>query len=228
MHGNVFHGRAMPENPTDPQGDASIVNPEPEPATTGWIRRIYDWTLAWAHKPGGTMALFLIALVESSVFPIPPDVLLLALCAGAPKKSLKFAAVCTVGSVLGGILGYAIGYFGYDTVGKWIIDAYHGEHVIEKIQGWYAEYGFLGILLAAITPIPYKVFTIASGFFKYSFLQFVVASILGRAFRFFVEGIVLYHYGAKVRAWVERYFNLLSWAFMALLILGFVALKYLK
>lgn len=191
------------------------------------LRRLYNWTISWAHHPAGVYALFLLAFAESSFFPIPPDVLLIALCVGAPSKSFRFALVCTVGSVLGGVAGYAIGFWGYEAIGQPIVQAYHGEPVMEKIKVWYDDYGFWGNLAAAVTPIPYKVFTIASGVFKFDFLQFVIASVVGRGLRFFVVGGLIYKFGPKMKELIEKYFDLFAIVGMILLIGGFVLLKYL-
>ncbi len=192
------------------------------------VRRLYDWTISWADRPGGIYALFFLALAESSFFPVPPDVLLIALCVGAPKKSFKFAAVCMVGSVIGGMIGYGIGFWGYEAIGQPIVQAYHGEAVMKKIKVWYDTYGFWGNLLAAITPIPYKVFTIASGVFQFNFVQFLTASIIGRGARFFVVGGLIYYFGPKIKLLLEKYFDLFAILAMVLLIGGFVLLKYLK
>ncbi len=193
-----------------------------------WMRGLYDWTISWAEKPQGTWALFLIAFAESSFFPIPPDVLLIALCVGAVTKSYRFAAICTLGSLLGGIAGYGIGLYGFEMIGEPIVKAYHGEAVMEKIKTWYDTYGFWGNLLAAVTPIPYKVFTIASGAFEFSFTSFMLASVIGRSLRFFAVATLLFFFGPKIKAFIEKYFNLCAWAFMTLLIGGFILLKYLK
>ena len=193
-----------------------------------FIRRLYDWTISWADRPGGTVALFAIAFAESSFFPIPPDVLLIALCVGAVKKSFKFALICSVGSVLGGIAGYAIGLWGWDLIGEPIVNAYHGQEVMNKIQVWYQEWGFWGNLAAAVTPIPYKVFTIASGVFQFNFLHFLAASIIGRSLRFFLVGGMIFFFGARIKALIERYFDFFAILGMILLIGGFILLKYLK
>jgi membrane protein YqaA with SNARE-associated domain len=192
------------------------------------VRRLYDWTISWADHPAGAWALFAIAVAESSFFPVPPDVLLIALCVGASRRSFKFALIASVGSVLGGVLGYAIGYWGYDLIGEPIVKAYHGEAVMAKIKGWYDEYGFWGNLAAALTPIPYKVFTIASGMFQFSFGAFLAASVIGRSLRFFVVGGLIYVVGPQVKTFIEKYFDWLAIGGMALLIGGFVALKYLR
>jgi membrane protein YqaA with SNARE-associated domain len=152
----------------------------------------------------------------------------MALCVGAVKKSFRFALICSVGSVLGGMIGYGIGFWGYELVGRPIVEFYQGQEVMEKVRALYDQHGFLGILIAAITPIPYKVFTIASGLFEYSFVSFVLASVIGRSFRFFAVAAILYKFGPPVKALIERYFDWFAWAFMALLILGFVVLKYVR
>jgi membrane protein YqaA with SNARE-associated domain len=203
------------------------LNPKAIEHRPGFLRRLYDWTIGWAERPHGTWALFFLAVAESSFFPIPPDVLLIALCVGSAKKSFKFAAVCSVGSVLGGMLGYAIGFWGYDTIGEPIVRFYHGEPVMEKIQGWYDIYGFWGTLAAAITPIPYKVFTIASGVFEFPFLTFLLASAIGRPFRFFLVGGSIYVFGPAVKAFIEKYFDWLAWLLLALGVGGFLAIKFL-
>lgn len=192
----------------------------------GPIRRLYNWTISWADRPGGTWALFLIAFAESSFFPIPPDVLLIALCFGAREKWMKYALVCTAGSVLGGIAGWAIGWGLRDSVAIPLLNIFDNDgSTRSQIELWYAEYGFGGILIAAITPIPYKVFTIASGMFHYSLPLLIVASILGRGFRFFAVAGVIRMFGPTVRPFVEKN---LEWCFVAcgvLLVGGFVAIK---
>ena len=200
----------------------------PSPVQNSLLRRLYDWTLSWADRRGGVWALFFIALLESSVFPIPPDVLLVALCVGGVAKSYKFALMCTVGSLLGGMIGYAIGYWGFETIGEPIIAFYNGESSMQKVRSFYDEWGFWGNLFAAVTPIPYKVFTIASGVFRFSLGKFLLASILGRSLRFFALATALYFFGASIRSFIDKYFNLCAWLFMAVLIAGFVALKAFK
>ncbi len=201
-----------------------------QPATKppGIIRRTYNWTISWADRPGGAIALFLIAFAESSFFPIPPDVLLLALVFGARKKWAKYALICTAGSVIGGIAGWAIGWGLRDTVAIPLLNIFdHDGSTQTKIQTWYEAYGFLGILIAAITPIPYKVFTIASGMFNYSLPMLIVASIIGRGFRFYVVAGLARICGPTVRPFVEKN---LEWCFLAfgiLLVGGFVVIKFL-
>ena len=204
------------------------LEPQPSGEKRSMLRRLYDWTLSWAEHPAGGYALFFIALLESSVFPIPPDVLLIALCVGSVTKAYRFALICTAGSLVGGVLGYGIGVFGFELIGEPIVRFYHGEAVMEQIKLWYDEYGFLGNLLAAVTPIPYKVFTIASGAFRFSFSEFLLASAIGRSLRFFAVATALYFFGAQIRSAIEKYFDVFAWAFMALLIAGFLALKFLR
>ncbi len=190
------------------------------------IKKLYDWVLHWAETPYAVPALFLLSFSESSFFPVPPDVLLIALAISIPKKSFRYAAICSVASVLGGILGYYIGVYGYEAVGKPIVDFYHGQETMDKVKMWYEQYGFWGILIAAITPIPYKVFTIASGMFKFDFLSFLSASIIGRSFRFFVVAGLIWKFGPTIKIFIDKYFNLLCSIFIILLGGGFILMKY--
>jgi membrane protein YqaA with SNARE-associated domain len=143
------------------------------------LRRAYNWVTAWSETPYGSWALFLLAFAESSCFPIPPDVLLIALCVGKPTAAFLFASICSLGSILGGIAGYGIGLFAFEAVGKPLLNLYDpNQAVFNQIKNLYDTWGFWGVLAAAITPIPYKVFTIASGVFKFDFIQFVLASVI--------------------------------------------------
>ncbi len=169
------------------------LNPAAMERRPGFLRRMYDWTIGWAERPGGTYALFLLAFAESSFFPIPP-----------------------------------IGFWGYDVIGEPIVRLYHGEAVMEKIEAWYDAYGFWGTLAAAVTPIPYKVFTIASGVFEFPFGPFMLASIIGRSFRFFLVGGTIYVFGPAVKAVIEKYFDWLAWLLLILGVCGFLAIKLLR
>lgn len=189
------------------------------------VRRTYDWVLSWADSRYGAVALFLIAFAESSFFPIPPDVLLMALALGARKKSMTFALICSIASVLGGLAGYAIGAFAFDTIGKPIIDFYGAGDKYDSIGKLYEEHGFWIVFLAGFTPIPYKVITIAGGVFQISLLPFTVASIIGRSARFFLVAGLIYAFGEPVKAFIDKWFNLLTVVFSVLLIGGFVLLK---
>ncbi len=190
------------------------------------LRRLYDWVLHWADTPYGTPALLILAFAESSFFPVPPDVLLIALSLSIPKKAFRYALICAMGSVLGGMVGYAIGHFGYEAVGKPIIDFYNGHAVMEKIEMQYERYGFWGVLIAAVTPIPYKVFTISSGFFRFDFWTFLFASVIGRSLRFFAVAGLIYLFGPPIKSFIDKYFNILSIVFVILLISGFILLRY--
>lgn len=189
------------------------------------LRRAYDWVLSWADSRYGAVALFLLAFAESSFFPIPPDVLLMALALGARKKSLYFALICSIGSVLGGLAGYAIGAFAFDAIGRPIIEFYGAADKYDSIGKLYEEHGFWIVFLAGFTPIPYKVITIAGGVFKISLLPFTVASIVGRSARFFLVAGLIHAFGEPVKAFIDKWFNLLTVVFSVLLIGGFVLLK---
>lgn len=191
------------------------------------LRRVYDWVLGWAETPYGVPALLLIAFAESAFFPIPPDVLLIALAVAAPTRAFWFAFICFIGSIAGAFLGYAIGYFAWDTIGQPIIDFYHGQATMDWVQKQYDTYGLYGLLIAAITPIPYKVFTIASGVFKFDLLTFAGASIIGRGIRFFAVGALIYRYGAPIKSFIDKNFNLVAIVFTILLVGGFVLLAWL-
>jgi len=191
------------------------------------IRKMYDWVLSWADSQYATPALFLLAFTESSFFPIPPDILLIAMAISLPLRAFKYAAWCTIGSLAGGIVGYGIGSIGYESIGKPIIDFYHAHDIMLAIKAQYDTYGFWGVLVAAITPIPYKVFTITSGFFDFSFPQFLGASIIGRSFRFFAVATLIWKYGAPIKSFIDKYFNILATAAVVLLILGFLLIKVL-
>ena len=191
------------------------------------LRRLYDWVLSWTNTKYAPLALFLLAFAESSFFPIPPDILLIALAISLPKKSFKYALLCSVGSVLGGIFGYYLGYGAYDLIGGKIINSSGYEHYFELVGNYYRENAFLAIFTAAFTPIPYKVFTIAAGFWKINFITFILASVFGRSLRFFIAAILIYLFGARIKTFIDKYFNLLTIIFMLLLIGGFLIIKYL-
>lgn len=190
------------------------------------IRRLYDWVLHWAETPYGSLALILLAFAESSFFPVPPDVLLIALAISIPKKSFFYAMVTTVSSVIGGMLGYYIGMALMDIIGWKIIDFYHARELFTELFKTFNEYNFWAVLIAAITPIPYKVFTISAGAANASFGVFMLASIIGRSIRFFAVGTLIYIFGERIKNFIDKYFNWLSILFMILLIGGFVLVKY--
>jgi membrane protein YqaA with SNARE-associated domain len=191
------------------------------------IRRLYDWVISWADRPGGIWALFVLSFCESSFFPIPPDVLLIALSVGAPKKSFKFALVCSVGSVFGGMFGYLIGWQFMDIVGDKIIALYGLTDKVEYIASLFNEWDAWAVSIAGFTPIPYKLFTISAGAFGISFPIFVISSFASRTLRFVLVAALIYYFGASIRTFIERYFNLLATAFTVLLIAGFASIKFL-
>ena len=191
------------------------------------LRRLYDWVLHWAETPYGTWALFLLAFSESSFFPIPPDVLLIALAVAIPKKSFKYALVCSAGSVLGGCLGYLIGWQFMAGIGEKIIAFYGLTQKIEYIKDLYINYDAWAIGIAGFTPIPYKVFTISAGAFNINFPVFIIASTISRSARFFLVGSLIYIFGPRIQTFIDKYFNILAVAFMVLLVAGFVIIKYL-
>lgn len=191
-------------------------------------RRLYDWTLKWSKTKYAKLSLFLLAFIESSFFPIPPDVLLIAMTVSNRFKWWIFASITTVGSVLGGIFGYYIGVAFFETVGKTIINFYHLGDLVEIVGNKYEQNSFLAVFTAAFTPIPYKVFTIAGGVFKISLQDLIIASILGRGGRFFLVAAALRIFGKKISNIIEKYFDILSLIFMTLIIIGFLLIKMLK
>lgn len=193
------------------------------------LRRLYDWILHWAATPYGAPALFLLAFAESSFFPIPPDVLLLALCIAIPCRSFKFALVASVGSVLGGVAGYWIGVSLWGGLSTFFYRYIPGftVHTFNYVQDLFATYDFWTVFTAGFTPIPYKVITIGAGVFKINFVVFVLASAIGRSLRFFLVAGLIYRYGPSMRGFIEKYFNMLTLAFMVLLIGGFLIIRYL-
>lgn len=191
------------------------------------IKKLYYWTLHWAATPYAIPALCILSFTESAFFPIPPDVLLIALCFSVPTKWFKLALYCTISSVLGGLFGYLIGWGFWEVLGEPIVNFYNGQEVIAKVKTWYDLYGFWGVLIAAITPIPYKVFTIASGSMHFSLTPFILASILGRGLRFFAVAWLIRKYGVKVKPFLEKHFESATIVFTVLLVMGFVCIKYL-
>ena len=190
-----------------------------------WFRQIYDRSLLWVQSPSGIWALFLIAVAESSFFPIPPDVFLIVMCISVPRKSFRYAAVCAVGSVIGGVIGYGLGLGFMDTIGVKILEWYGLHDKYEVVQNLYQQYDALAVGAAGFTPLPYKLFTITAGAFKINFVTFVLVSIAARSARFFLVAAFIFKFGAPVRHFIDRYFNLLSILFFILLIGGFLVVK---
>jgi membrane protein YqaA with SNARE-associated domain len=191
------------------------------------IRRLYDWTLSMSRHPRALWVLAVVAFVESSVFPIPPDVLMIPMMLANLRRAWLIALVATVASVLGGMLGYFIGAVLFDTVGQAIFDFYGKADAVQGFNQRFNDYGAWAVLIAGVTPFPYKVITIMSGWTGLSLPVFVVASILARGLRFFVLAALLWKFGAPIRTFIEKYLGLLFTLFMILLIGGFYALRFL-
>ena len=191
-----------------------------------WLRTLYDWTLQWAESPQALTALFLIAFVESSVFPIPPDVLLIAIVAARPRAWLRAAAACAAGSTIGAVVGYAIGSGFMATLGQPIVDFYGAQENWDRVVVLYnGEWGIWFLAGAAFTPIPFKVATIAAGATQLSFAPFVVVSLVGRGARFVLVAGILRVFGAEVRRRLEQHFDAAALLFLILLIGGFLVLR---
>lgn len=190
------------------------------------IRGVYDWVLGWANHPYGSVALFAIAFAESSFFPIPPDVLLMALALGKTQAAFRFALICSVGSVLGGLAGYYIGWQLMEAVGQPILEFYNAQDKFAQVQQQFLEYGGWAVAIAGFTPIPYKVFTIASGAAQLSLLTFMLASVLSRSARFFLVSGLIYYFGPTIKAFIDKYFNILTIVFTVLVLLGFLVIGW--
>lgn len=194
-----------------------------------WHRHLYNWVVHFAHTPHGATALFLLSFAESSFFPVPPDVLLGPLTLGAPKKWFRFAASCSIASILGGILGYCIGMFLWQQIGPWVFEHLGGiGFTVEnfgKFEAWYDKYDFGIVFTCGFTPLPYKVCTISAGVAKINFAGFLIASAISRSARFFLVAGLFGWKGEKMRPFIEKYFNWLTLAFVILLIGGFAVIK---
>jgi membrane protein YqaA with SNARE-associated domain len=186
------------------------------------LRRIYDWCIAAADKPYALWIIGAVAFAESSFFPVPPDVMLIPMSLARPNKAWLYALVCTIASVAGGILGYAIGALLYDSIGQWLIHLYGYGDKVEQFRAAYAEYGAWIILLKGLTPIPYKIVTITSGFAGYNLMLFVLLSIIARGGRFFVVAILLNRYGEWIKSALEERLALWVGLGAGLLVLGFI------
>lgn len=191
----------------------------------GPLKKLYDRCMTWIAGPYGIWILLAIAFVESSVFPIPPDVFLIAMCIAAPAKSFKYAAVCAIGSVLGGAFGYGLGFWFMDSLGQQVIGWYGLEDKYLTVQELYRTYDAWAVGVAGFTPLPYKLFTITAGAFKLNFPTFVFVSLLSRTARFFLVAAFIWKFGEPVQRYIDKYFNILSIVFMVLLIGGFLLIK---
>lgn len=196
------------------------------------IKRLYNWILSWSESRWGWLALFTIALFEASWFPLPPDILLIALCLGATKRSFRFATICLVGSVLGAALGYMIGYFLWTTpsgeataLANLFYEYIFSVDSFNNVGALYDRFNFWIVFTAGFTPLPFKLFTIAGGMFHINFLMFIIASMVSRGMRFFLIAWLIWKFGAPIKSFIDKYFNLLATLFTIMLI-GFTLLAF--
>ncbi|MCZ6556071.1 MAG: DedA family protein [Candidatus Dadabacteria bacterium] len=191
------------------------------------FRRLYNWVLGWADTKYGVPALAIVSFAESSFFPVPPDPLLMALSLGKPKRAFWYALVCSVMSVLGGIFGYFIGWALWGLMSSFFLTYVFSPEAFDFVRAQYEQNAFLAILGAAITPIPYKVFTVTAGVFHINLLYLILASAIGRSARFFLEAGLVYFFGEQIRNFIDKYFNLLVTLFFILVLAGFFIVKFL-
>jgi membrane protein YqaA with SNARE-associated domain len=191
------------------------------------LRRLYDWVLSLAARPSAVWALGAVSFAESSFFPVPPDAMLIPMVIARPERAWLYAFVCTVTSVAGGVLGYAIGALLYDSIGAWLFQLYGLTEGAETFRRSYAEYGHWVILLKGLTPIPYKLVTITSGFADYSLFWFIVLSIITRGARFFALAGLLRWFGPTIKDTLDRHLGLAAGGFAVAIVGGFVAFRYL-
>ena len=189
------------------------------------LRKIYDWVIILAAHRHALFGLFLISFVESSIFPIPPDIMLIPMILAARNQAWKIAFVCTIASVLGGIGGYYIGYFLFEEFGRPILNFYHYYSQFEQLQTEYNKWGAWAVFVAGVSPFPYKVITILSGAIELNLFTFVIASVLARGLRFFVLAWLLWHFGDTVQDFIKRRLGILFTLFCVLLVGGFVIIK---
>jgi len=191
------------------------------------LHRLYAWTLAQAEKPNAIWVLFFVAFLESSVFPIPPDILMIPMILARPNRAFIIATICLAGSVLGVVLGYVLGAFFYDQIGGPILSALGKAGAMEEFNHRFNDLGFWPVLVAGITPFPYKVITIMSGWTGLSFTTFLLTSIIARGLRFFLVAVLLWKFGAPIRIFIEKRLGLLFTIFIVLLVGAFYGVKFL-
>ena len=190
------------------------------------MRRLYDWMMRMAGDERAPAALFWVAFIESSFFPIPPDIMLIPMVLAKRLKAWAYASIATVGSVIGGVFGYAIGYFLYDTIGEPILRVYGQAESFDTFKQWFNEWGVWILIVKGMTPFPYKVLTITAGVTNMALIPFMFASVIARAMRFFLVAALLYWFGEPIREFVEKRLTLVTTVFVVLLVGGFVAVKY--
>ncbi|RME68006.1 MAG: DedA family protein [Alphaproteobacteria bacterium] len=191
------------------------------------LRRLYRWTLSLAGHPQAERWLALVSCLESSVFPIPPDVMLMPMCLARPKRAWRYAFICTGASLAGALIGYMIGLFLFEAIGQPVLQFYGYEQAFASFQSRFNDYGVLAVLVFGLTPLPFKVITLASGVAALPLLPFLLASLVARALRFYAVAALLWRYGAPMKLFIERYFNMLATLFTLLLVGGFLVLKFL-
>jgi membrane protein YqaA with SNARE-associated domain len=196
-------------------------------AGTSFMKRLYDWMMRQAAGPKAPHALALVSFAESSFFPIPPDVMLIPMVLANRAKAWWYATLATISSVLGGIAGYAIGYFLFQKIGEPILKLYGQTGSLETVKAWFNDWGVWILILKGWTPFPYKVLTIAAGAFEMAIVPFIVASIVARSMRFFLVAGLLYFFGEPIRTFIEKHLTLVTTLFVVALVGGFVAIKYL-
>jgi membrane protein YqaA with SNARE-associated domain len=190
------------------------------------LKRLYDWTMAQAAGRHATRALAVVSFLESSIFPIPPDAMLVPMVLAQPQRAWRLALIATAASVLGGLAGYAIGYFLFETLGDWIIRVYGLGERFDEFRHTWNEWGVWIILVKGLTPIPYKLVTIASGLAGFNLGVFILASILTRGARFFLVAALLRYFGSPIRSFIEQRLTLVTTSFAVAVVLGFVVLRY--
>jgi len=201
-----------------------------------WLKDLYDWVLNWSNSKWGAFALFALAFTEASFFPIPPDVLLIALCLGVRSRSFYYVVICSLGSALGAVFGYSIGYFlwwseaqEFSRFANFFFNIIPGfsTEIFFDIKQKYEEWNFWVIFISGFTPIPFKVFTVSAGAFNINFTLFLIASLVARSARFLIIGSLIWKFGESIRSFIDKYFNILAFLFSFLLIGSFFIIKYL-
>lgn len=196
--------------------------------STSLLQRLYQWTLERANTPQATWVVILVSFAESSFFPLPPDLMLIPMILANKARAWKLAFMCSVSSVLGGLLGYAIGYFLFETVGEYIINTYNLGSAFDRFQTDFQAWGFWLIALKGLTPIPFKLVTIASGVARLNLQDFILASIIARFFRFFLLSALLWYFGDWAKTIIERYLGWFLGATLGALVLGYYIVKWIS
>ena len=204
-----------------PISPAARHSPAALPGSPSMFQKLYRWTLTLAESRHAPLALGLIAFAESSFFPVPPDAILVPMSVARPKSAWTYALICTVGSVAGALLGYAIGALLFDTIGKWLIDLYGYGARVDEMRALYAKWGWAVILIKGLTPIPFKLVTITSGLLSYNLPLFVLLCTLTRGARFFALALLLKYYGEPIRDLLDKYFGWFLLVLLVVIVLGF-------